>query len=123
MFFKHRRKFKRIGAHHLVKFKSLSGKDEPIISFARNLSAGGVLLYAKKSGVLGDVLEVTINFPGADKPISVKGKVLRSKELKKIGGYEIAVQFINISKEEFELMQKRIDRSIEQAKKGKKKNK
>lgn len=123
MLFKRRRKFKRISVHHLIKYRSLSEKEEVSVSFSRNLSAGGVLLYAKKPGVLGDVLEVIINFPGTDNPIVVKGKILRSKELKKIGGYEIAVQFIDISREEFDLMQKRIDRSIARAKGIKEKNK
>ncbi len=116
MLFKKRRKFKRIKAHHLIKYKSLSEKNEGIVSFARNLSAGGVLMYANKPSILGDILEIIINFPGADSPIMVKGKVLRTKELKKIGGYEIAVQFVDTSKEVFELMQKQIDRSMSLAK-------
>jgi c-di-GMP-binding flagellar brake protein YcgR len=118
--FKKRRKFNRISAHHLVKYKRIEDDSQPMLSFARNLSAGGVLLYASEPGVIGDRLQVTINFPGAEKPIVAEGKVLRSKQLKKIGGYEIGVEFINIDEKEFELMKNKIDADMAHVKGGKK---
>lgn len=94
-FFKERnRNFARIRVHCLLKYKSIDG--QPKLSFARNISAGGVLFHAKENIPVNNIVEIEINFPPRVDSIKVVAKVLRSRALKRMGGYDIATEFINI---------------------------
>lgn len=92
---KNHRKYSRLPAHHLLKYRILEAQ-EAKVSFARNLSAGGVLFYAHEYIPVASIVELTINFPGAEQPIKVRASVLRVKEMKKIGGFEVAAQFVDL---------------------------
>jgi len=89
-----RRKFIRLSAHHLLKYKVLEKEEK--LSFARNISAGGVLFYCKEQLPAGSTVELEVNFPQYPHPIKVVAKVIRAMELKKMGGYEIGAEFINV---------------------------
>jgi len=91
------RKFARLNAHCLLKYKGADNK--PILSFVRNISAGGALFHYKENISVGSIVELTINFPGYPKPIETQAKVLRVKALKKINGFFVAVKFIKIEDE------------------------
>ncbi|MCF7908140.1 MAG: PilZ domain-containing protein [Candidatus Omnitrophica bacterium] len=94
-FFKKRnRNFARIRVHCLLKYKSIDGQSK--LSFARDISAGGVLFHAKENIPVNNIVEIEINFPPRVDSIKVVAKVLRSRALKKMGGYDLATEFVNI---------------------------
>ena len=107
-----------MSAHHLIKYRILE-RQTPEVSFARNVSAGGILFYAHENIPVGSIVELTINFPGAAQPIKVQAKVLRVRELKKIGGFEAAVQFINLDNDMLLLINGRITNTLDRKRKGK----
>lgn len=118
MFRKNKRKYPRLSVHHLLKYRILE-RQTPEVSFARNVSAGGVLFYAHEPISVSSIVELTINFPGSDQPLKVQARVLRVKELKKIGGFEVAAQFINLDEAVFSFINKRVIKSLA-GKKGRK---
>jgi c-di-GMP-binding flagellar brake protein YcgR len=107
MFTRNRRKSFRLSTHHLIRYKVVKGKS--VVSFARNVSAGGVLFYSKENIPIKSIVEVVINFPGLPEPIKTNSKVLRVKQLKKVGGYEIGAQFIDLDKKTKDFIKKKID--------------
>ena len=61
---KERRRFIRLKAHHLLKYRVADKEEVPkLLSFARNISAGGVLFYADKEVAPGNLVELEISFP------------------------------------------------------------
>lgn len=100
MFSKNKRQFLRLSAHHLLKYKVLGAEGkEGMLSFVRNISAGGVLFHSNEYIKPGSTLELDINFPPSPESIKIKAKVLRSRELKGVGGFDVAVQFINLDED------------------------
>lgn len=97
---RNKRKFIRLQAHHLLKYKLVSGKkSQNFLSFARNISAGGVLFYSHEPAAVGSVVELVINVPSYPKAVKVVSKVIRVKKLKKLGKYEIGAEFINMEED------------------------
>jgi len=107
---RNKRQFLRLMAHHLLKYR-LIGEDsrEGALSFVRNISAGGVLFHSSEYIKPGSILELTINFPPPAESIKIMAKTLRVRELKTIGGFDVAVQFLNLD----EATKKFIDRNVE----------
>jgi len=101
-----RRKYIRLDAHHLVKYQVLEKGQE--LSFARNISAGGVRFVAKESIPIGDMVEIMINFPQYSHPIKTRAKVVWAKELKKVGGFEIGAEFVNVEGDAKDFIDKKI---------------
>ena len=117
-FKKEQRKFVRIQAHHLLKYKVVGSEEIPrAISFARNISAGGVLFYADKKIPPGKLVELDINLP-EHPTIKVVAKVVRVVPLKKIGGFEMGAEFINIDEEDRKFMDEKIKVANGQSEKG-----
>ncbi len=79
-----RRCFFRLRAHHLVKYKVVGKTQE--LSFARDVSAGGLRFFAKETIPPGTILEVVLNFPEYHEPIKAMVKVMRVYPMKKAGG-------------------------------------
>lgn len=104
---KEKRVFTRLKTHHLIKYRVLSSR-EKTLSFVRNISAGGVLFYSEEELPLDSTLEMKINIPPNTEPVNVIAKVVRSHPLKKVGGYEVGVEFVHIEEEDRELINKRI---------------
>lgn len=102
-----RRRFIRLNAHCLLKYKA-AGKEEIPLSFIRNISAAGALFYAKEALPLGSALELKINFLPQGQPITVASKVIRTKPLTKVEGFEVAVEFINIRDREREVINQKV---------------
>jgi len=101
-----RREFARFNTHFLLKYKGIGGK--PILSFIRNISAGGALFHCKEEIPVGAVIELSISFPPSPEPIKVLAKVLRVKQLKTVAGFYIGVKFINIGDKAKELINQKI---------------
>jgi c-di-GMP-binding flagellar brake protein YcgR len=106
-----RRKYIRLDAHHLLKYK-IVGKGEEL-SFAKNISAGGVLFIAKENIPTDSVIELEINFPTFPHPIKAKARVVWNRELKKFGGFETGAEFINVDEDAKEFINKKITSTSE----------
>ncbi|MBP7087704.1 MAG: PilZ domain-containing protein [Candidatus Omnitrophica bacterium] len=100
-----KRVFIRIKSHHLVKYKIIDDSQK-VLSFARNISAGGILFYSEKKLPLNSTIEIKINIPPKPTPLNVVGKIVRVHPLKKIGGYEIGLEFVHIDEEDRNLIEK-----------------
>ena len=112
-----RRKYIRLEKHYLLKYKVLDKAAE--MSFVRNISATGVLFYCKKQLRRGDMVELQINFPGYPKPVKGVAEVMRVNALKKMGGFEIGVQFVNVDEDAKKFIEKKTQPADK--KKGKRK--
>jgi len=94
---KEKRKYVRLKAHHLLKYKVL-GQDAEL-SFAKNISAGGVLFHSREEISLGSTVEMEILFPSYPRPIKVVAKVVWKKPVKKMEGFDLGAEFINVDEE------------------------
>lgn len=103
---KEKRKFTRLPTHHLIKYRIL--EKEKAFSFARNISAGGLLFYCKEKIPIGSIVEIIINFPGRQGPVKVLAKISRISVMKRIGGFEAAARYVNIDDEAREFIDKKI---------------
>lgn len=81
----------------MIKYKVVQERE--VLSFARNLSASGIQFHCQEKLVPASTIELTINFPDSLIPIKLLAKVVWAKELKKIGGFDVGAQFINIDEE------------------------
>lgn len=112
-----KRKFSRLKTHHLLKYKLLDEESqEGILSFVRNISAGGVLFHSDKYIKPESVLELCISFPPSSDFIKVKARVLRVRELKIIGGFDVAVEFLDLKKDTKDFIDKKIGNTFWQTK-------
>ncbi len=101
-----RRKYIRLSAHHLIKYKLV--EKNKILSFIRNISAGGVLFFSKDDIRSGAFIEIDINFPNYPKPIKATAKVLRTVKLTDVGGYEVAAEFITVDSDARDFINEKI---------------
>lgn len=109
----------RLPIHHLIRYKVV-GKEElqGTLSFVRNISAGGVLFHTQQSVPTPSTLELEINFPLRPEPIKVFAKALRIKPLKKFGGYDIAIEFLNLDEDTRTFVNEKILNVYEKTKGG-----
>jgi len=102
----YKRKFVRLNLHCLLKYEKLQGQQ--VLSFVRNISAGGVLFHSQEELPVGATMRLKLNFLNHPEPISVIAKVLRVNPLKKLGGFDIAVEFINIEEKDRDFINKQL---------------
>jgi c-di-GMP-binding flagellar brake protein YcgR len=108
---KDRRKFIRLRAYHLAKYKVLSAAEGKILSsFAviKDIGAGGACLKIEEKLPADTRLELRINFPNLSTPICTLAKVSWVRQIGKGRRYYIGVQFIEIE----ETVRKLIDEHI-----------
>lgn len=94
-----RRKFLRFTAYHLAKYRLINAADKdelPVLASLKDVSAGGIRLRAQEDIPISSLLELKINFPFLDYPVTALAKVIWSKKLKKPGLYEVGAQFTRI---------------------------
>ncbi|MDP2922579.1 MAG: PilZ domain-containing protein [Candidatus Omnitrophota bacterium] len=118
---KDKRKFQRLPVHHLLKYRVVGKENmQGVLSFVRNISAGGVLFHSQEAIPKDSVieLEVAINFPSSSEPLKVIAKILRSQPLRKIGGYDVAIEFINVDAATRDFINKKILNVYEKVKGG-----
>jgi hypothetical protein len=99
---KEKRRFVRLSVHHLAKYKLINDVTRSqtwVNARVFNMSAGGCCLLADESLSVGTVLEIAINFPHIDQPISTLAKIVWSKPPLKSNFYKCGVEFIQISDE------------------------
>ncbi|MCK4851608.1 MAG: PilZ domain-containing protein [Candidatus Omnitrophica bacterium] len=97
MSFNDRRRFIRISEHHLLRYRVID-KDEEM-SFTRNISVGGVLFHCREQLPQGSMIELDMNLPPYSRPIRAMAKVLRVEPLRKVGGFDIGVEFVSVDED------------------------
>ena len=95
-----------MNVHHLIKYKI--SKQEETLTFARNLSAGGVRFFCKEKLIRGSTVEIIINFPDSEGPLKLVSKVAWVKPLKKMEGFDVGVQFVSIDEKTQSLIKSKI---------------
>jgi c-di-GMP-binding flagellar brake protein YcgR len=107
---KENRKFIRLNAYHLVKYRLVSQKEwQAAVASIRDISAGGVCLRAEEKIPKGSILQININFPGLSSPLSSLAKVVWVKKIGKIDRFEIGLEFFEIE----DLLRKEIMQRVE----------
>jgi c-di-GMP-binding flagellar brake protein YcgR len=108
---KDRRAFIRISVYHLAKYQPLGGSGAgavPILASLKDISAGGACLRTETLLPINSLLELKINFPAFEEPVSCKTKVMWVKKIGKRLRYEVGLQFMDLDQE----TRKRIDAVI-----------
>lgn len=93
---KEKRLFIRLTVYHLTKYKPLSGTRQistPVLASLKNISAGGACLRTQEYLPISSLLELRINFPTFEHPLSCLAKVVWIKKIGRPGHYELGVQF------------------------------
>lgn len=110
-----RREYVRLKAHHLIKCRKLNEGRKRLL-FARDIGAGGALFHREEEFPLGTLLEIWINFPAFHVPIKTISRVVWLSPEKKIGGFTIGVEFIEIDQEARAFMEERIGKKKKEGK-------
>lgn len=108
---KERRKAIRLQAYHLAKYRPASSEKEqaqPILVALKDIGAGGVCLRTEEYLPVSTQIDLRINFPGLDYPISSIAKVVWIRQIGKTKRYEVGAQFINLE----ESVSKLIDEQV-----------
>ncbi|MCM8795808.1 MAG: PilZ domain-containing protein [Candidatus Omnitrophica bacterium] len=96
---KERRRFIRIPAYHLAKyrlFSESSPQSKFILATLKDIGAGGVCLRTKEVLPVSSVIELKINFPSVNMPISILAKVIWMKKIARSGYYDVGTEFLQI---------------------------
>ncbi|HLD82814.1 MAG TPA: PilZ domain-containing protein [Candidatus Omnitrophota bacterium] len=94
-----RRKFKRLKAYHLAKYRPLSGVKEEAAAVSvslKDIGAGGVRLDTEEYLPVSSLIELSINFPNIPSPITAIARVVWVKKRDKGRFYEVGAQFVEI---------------------------
>jgi len=94
-----KRKFIRLKAYHLVKYRLVSpdNKMSPsVLATIRDIGAGGVCLRIDERLPVSCLLELSINFPNISTSVVALAKVVWIKEINQIKRYEVGAQFVQI---------------------------
>ena len=94
---KDRRKFIRLKAYHLVKYRLVSegeSQSSYICAALKDVGAGGVCLDSEQYLPMSSIIELKINFPNVTTSVSALAKVVWMKKRDKGRRYEIGAQFI-----------------------------
>lgn len=96
---KQRRRYLRLNAYHLVKYRLISSsrKDESLLlSSIKNIGGGGACLHVEEYLPPLSVVQLHINFPGLSRPVPCLAKVMWIKRIGKSNRYKVGLQFLEI---------------------------
>lgn len=93
-----RRKYRRLHAYHLVKYRVISAEKEgeTVLASLANIGGGGICLRSEESLPVGSTVQVSINLPQFPQPVTSIARVVWTKKLKSAQMYECGLQFIEI---------------------------
>ena len=107
---KDKRKFLRLNAYHLVRYKLASQKDWQVgVTSIRDISAGGVCLRSEDRIPKDAILQIRINFPKLSAPLFCSAKVVWVKKIGKVNRFEMGLEFFEIE----DLLRKEIIQRID----------
>jgi len=91
---KERRRFPRVKVQCLLQYV-LEGSGKKV-SYVKDISAGGVLFHSKEDIPENTLLDLEISLPKTESSLKMQAKIIRTKPLKGMEGFEIGAEFINI---------------------------
>jgi type II secretory ATPase GspE/PulE/Tfp pilus assembly ATPase PilB-like protein len=100
-----RRVYDRLERQMPLRYKTFKSQEELFkgsytpeeLSVTENISAGGLLFFSNKPILAGSFLELTVELPDNQNPITCLAKVLRVEEIRNTGNYEIGICFLDIA--------------------------
>ena len=109
------RQYKRLKKPFVIRFRVR--QDEEFsdvfggwnIVTAEDLSARGTLFIYDQQLEVGAILELKINFPAFENPITCKAKVVRVEQLKHSAFYHVAIMFTAIDGKEKKILNSAVD--------------
>lgn len=122
---KNRRKFIRLFAYHLAKYRLTSGELENndfTAAMVGNISAGGCCLLSEENLPVASTLEIQINFPNLSHPVTARAKICWSKKIVKINRYKFGIEFTEIDETDRSLINEQIKYVEEAIREGTLKN-
>jgi c-di-GMP-binding flagellar brake protein YcgR len=111
MRYEEKRKFIRLQAYHLAKYRFLSGEKKDLprkLAAIKNIGGGGVCLILEEPVLVSSLIELKINFPFLHTPISTVAKIVWAKEIRGINLYEVGAQFVEIEELKRQMIEERI---------------
>ena len=104
--FEEKRRFERIHGSFALKYRDMRKKDEGFRgTMSKNLSEGGVRFRSDRFISLACRLVVELNVPELAKPIRAVSKIAWIKKLPAGDDYELGNQFLEISRQDKEIIQ------------------
>ena len=94
------RRYKRIRAAYLVKYQIEGKGEQPRITNARDIGAGGLRFWTEEKLPEASVLKVSIFLPPLGRSVEAVAQVLRVRRAKKGIVYYVAVSFLDLKKED-----------------------
>ena len=107
-----RRKYFRLSAHHLARYRilPLKNKNEPFLTAnIKNIGAGGVCFLVQGALPVPSLIEMKISFPALAEPVLAVLKLVRIKELRQPKMFEAGAQFVTIDETLRRLIDERIN--------------
>ncbi|MDD5583760.1 MAG: PilZ domain-containing protein [Candidatus Omnitrophica bacterium] len=106
---KEKRKFTRLQVYHLLKYKIIKKPEEiRTLSFVRNISAGGALFFTQEYIPLESVVDLEMVFPSHEASVTIRAKVVRVNFIKKMEGFEVGVEFLEVDQKVRDFINKKI---------------
>lgn len=99
-----RRRFQRIDSNLPVRYRNLRAATIPSGSLTKDISEGGIRFMTNEFISLACRLVVEVSLPTIQKPIKAISKVAWIKKVSSGDRYELGNQFLEISKEDKELI-------------------
>lgn len=107
-----KRKYKRLKAYHLVKYRlAFSPQDPLVLAYIRDIGAGGVCLATKERLPTDSILQVYVNFPWLSSPVPTLAKVVWVKAVGRKARFDLGLKFSEIN----DIIRKDIHERIENA--------
>lgn len=94
-----RRKFIRLKAYHLAKYRPVSGDNtevDRIIASVKDIGAGGICFVTEERLPVSSLVEIKINFPHLSEPVCALAKIAWVKSKKNSRRYRIGAEFVKI---------------------------
>lgn len=91
------RRYKRLKADYLLKFKLPGFEGEPVVSNIKDISAGGVKFWTDRVLPEGALIQVSVLLPPLDQELKALGKIVRVRPSKNAHIEYVAVNFLELN--------------------------
>ena len=91
-----KRKFPRLAASYMIKYRELAQASGFDITSTRNISQGGVTITTAAKLEAGSLLELTLRLPFAADEVHVKAEVVACQETVKGSVWETRIKFVDM---------------------------